>query len=681
MTAKTIGMAVIAAMGLAAHAGVVEVKFTVKTDVNDKVASKAIFGLYNQESGEHVFWTQEKLPNEKGRLVTTNVAIPNTYFGLVNESPVASYIGQNAELIWGDSDENVLVAGAWGSARSNSKSGQVAGIFNAKPATGTWTAKLNTSKTYAELLAKNKIEQASMREQGVIDGIKNSAADSVAEAEAKAAEEIAKVKADAEAAIAEAEGKSAEEIAKVKADAEAAIAEAEAKAAEEIAKVKADCDAALAAKQEELTQATNEMNELAKAFKTIDDPDMPAMFSEYLDGVTNVATQLKADAQTYLDRVDAKLAAYKTALDVNALQAAVEAAKADLVAASNAFKLAESTVDALATTNNMIAKIDEGTDALNALFAARKQAKQDEIDAKQRELDAARAGFVPYTNELVTVSIPTAEANLQAKAEALLAAQEAMDAAKAALDEAQAALDGFVPPTVDNGGLKTFEAYCEEEDLEIDTVAAHKAYENYKQTTINAAKQTLIDARDAAQANYATKKADFDEAVASLAAAQETLKDLQRKLAEAIATGTTANITALEAELSQLQAELAKIDEEFAFWQSFSYSDNDRKDFAAKLDEAEADRDAKAQAVTAAEAALTAAQAALDDQVTTAANALAALVAEIGETLVDATTGNALPLAEIEAKVAAYKATYVGYLESAEATLAAVAGIREKLGL
>ena len=659
MTAKTIGMAVIAAMGLAAHAGVVEVKFTVKTDVNDKVASKAIFGLYNQESGEHVFWTQEKLPNEKGRLVTTNVAIPNTYFGLVNESPVASYIGQNAELIWGDSDENVLVAGAWGSARSNSKSGQVAGIFNAKPATGTWTAKLNTSKTYAELLAKNKIEQASMREQGVIDGIKNSAADSVAEAEAKAAEEIAKVKADAEAAI----------------------AEAEAKAAEEIAKVKADCDAALAAKQEELTQATNEMNELAKAFKTIDDPDMPAMFSEYLDGVTNVATQLKADAQTYLDRVDAKLAAYKTALDVNALQAAVEAAKADLVAASNAFKLAESTVDALATTNNMIAKIDEGTDALNALFAARKQAKQDEIDAKQRELDAARAGFVPYTNELVTVSIPTAEANLQAKAEALLAAQEAMDAAKAALDEAQAALDGFVPPTVDNGGLKTFEAYCEEEDLEIDTVAAHKAYENYKQTTINAAKQTLIDARDAAQANYATKKADFDEAVASLAAAQETLKDLQRKLAEAIATGTTANITALEAELSQLQAELAKIDEEFAFWQSFSYSDNDRKDFAAKLDEAEADRDAKAQAVTAAEAALTAAQAALDDQVTTAANALAALVAEIGETLVDATTGNALPLAKIEAKVAAYKATYVGYLESAEATLAAVAGIREKLGL
>ena len=170
MTAKTIGMAVIAAMGLAAHAGVLEVKFTVKTDVNDKVASKAIYGLYNQESGEHVFWTQEKLPNEKGRLVTTNVAIPNTYFGLVNESPVASYIGQNAELIWGDSDENVLVAGAWGSAKS--KSGQVAGIFNAKPATGTWTAKLNTSKTYAELLAKNKIEQASMREQGVIDGIK-----------------------------------------------------------------------------------------------------------------------------------------------------------------------------------------------------------------------------------------------------------------------------------------------------------------------------------------------------------------------------------------------------------------------------------------------------------------------------------------------------------------------------
>ena len=678
MTAKTIGMAVIAAMGLAAHAGVLEVKFTVKTDVNDKVASKAIYGLYNQESGEHVFWTQEKLPNEKGRLVTTNVAIPNTYFGLVNESPVASYIGQNAELIWGDSDENVLVAGAWGSAKS--KSGQVAGIFNAKPATGTWTAKLNTSKTYAELLAKNKIEQASMREQGVIDGIKSSASDSVAEAEAKAAEEIAKVKAEAEAAIAEAEGKSAEEIAKVKADAEAAIAEAEAKAAEEVAKVKAECDAALAAKQAELTQATNEMHELAEAFKTIDDPDMPAMFSEYLDGVTKSATRLMEDAQPYLDRADAKLAAYKTALDVSALQAAVDAAEADFVAASNAFELAESTVAALTTTNNIIAKIDEGPNALKALFDARKQAKQAEINAKQRDLEAARGGFVAYTNQLVTVSIPAAETCLQAKTEASLAAQTAMDAAKAALDEAQAALDGFVEPTVENGGLKTFEAYCDENGLSVDTVDAHKAYEAYKQATSEAAKQTLTNARDAAQAEYAAKKADFDEAAAFLAAAQETLKNLQLALAEAMASGTTADITALEAELAQLQAELAKIDEELAFWQGFSYSDNDRTAFAAKLVEAEADRDAKEQAVTDAEAKLTAAQEVLDNQARAAANALAELAAEIGETLVDA-DGNALPCAEIEAKVEAYKATYVGYLESAEATLAAVAGIREKLGL
>lgn len=678
MTAKTIGMAVIAAMGLAAHAGVLEVKFTVKTDVNDKVASKAIYGLYNQESGEHVFWTQEKLPNEKGRLVTTNVAIPNTYFGLVNESPVASYIGQNAELIWGDSDENVLVAGAWGSAKS--KSGQVAGIFNAKPATGTWTAKLNTSKTYAELLAKNKIEQASMREQGVIDDIKNSASDSVAEAEAKAAEEIAKVKAEAEAAIAEAEGKSAEEIAKVKADAEAAIAEAEAKAAEEVAKVKAECDAALAAKQAELTQATNEMHELAEAFKTIDDPDMPAMFSEYLDGVTKSATRLMEDAQPYLDRADAKLAAYKTALDVSALQVAVDAAEADFVAASNAFELAESTVAALTTTNNIIAKIDEGPNALKALFDARKQAKQAEIDAKQGDLEAARAGFVAYTNKLVTVSIPAAETGLQAKTEASLAAQTAMDAAKAALDEAQAALDGFVEPTVENGGLKTFEAYCDENGLSVDTVDAHKAYETYKQATSEAAKQTLTNARDAAQAEYAAKKADFDEAAAFLAAAQETLKNLQLALAEAMASGTTADITALEAELAQLQAELAKIDEELAFWQGFSYSVNDRTAFAAKLVEAEADRDAKEQAVTDAEAKLTAAQKLLDNQATAAANALAELAAEIGETLVDA-DGNALPCAEIEAMVEAYKATYVGYLESAEATLAAVAGIREKLGL
>ncbi|MGN0833325.1 MAG: hypothetical protein ACI4RD_06715 [Kiritimatiellia bacterium] len=634
MTAKTIAMAVIAAMGLAAHAGVVEVKFTVKTDVNDKVTSKAIWGLCNQETGEHVFWTQEKLPNEKGRLVNTNVAIPNTYFGLVNDTLVTRYVGQNAELIWGDNDENVLVAGAWGSEKS--KSGQVAGIFNAKPATGTWTAKLNTTKTYAELLAKNKVEQSSMREQGVIDGIKDSASESVAEAEAKAAEEIAKAKAEA--------------------------------------------DAALAAKDAELAQAANEMNALAEAFKTIDDPDMPAMFSEYLDGVTNSATQLKADAQAYLDRADEKLAAYKAALDVSVLEAAVEAAKADLVAASNALAVAESTVADLTTTNNMIAKIDEGPAALNAFFDARKQAKQDEIDAKQGELDAARAGFVAYTNELVTVSIPTAEANLAAKAEDADAAQAVMDAAKAALDEAQAALDGFVEPTVENGGLKTFEVYCEENGLSVDEVTSHEAYEAYKQATIAAAKQALTDARDAKQAEYAAKKADFDEAADALTAAQAALKSYQDALAAAIASGTTADITALEAELAQLQADLAKIDEELAFWQAFSYSDNDRAAFAAKLVEAEADRDAKAQAITDAEAALTAAEQALADQQSAAATALAALEAEIGATLTDA-EGNALPIAEIEAKVAEYEATYIGYRASAEATLAAVAGIREKLGL
>ena len=96
--------------------------------------------------------------------------------------------------------------------------------------------------------------------------------------------------------------------------------------------------------------------------------------------------------------------------------------------------------------------------------------------------------------------------------------------------------------------------------------------------------------------------------------------------------------------------------------------------------EAEADRDAKAQAVTDAEAALTAAQTALADQTAAVAMKLDALAAEIGATLTDA-DGNALPLAEIEAKVAEYEATYIGYRESAEATLAAVAGIREKLGL
>ena len=89
MTTKTILLVAAATVGLAASASVTEIKFTVKTETNGKVASKVISGLYDQESGKHIFWTGKK----------DKVAYTGTYFGLVNETSAGKKVGQNAELI------------------------------------------------------------------------------------------------------------------------------------------------------------------------------------------------------------------------------------------------------------------------------------------------------------------------------------------------------------------------------------------------------------------------------------------------------------------------------------------------------------------------------------------------------------------------------------------------------
>ena len=431
MTAKTIMMAVAAAMGLAASAGVIEVKFTVKTDVNNKVASKVISGLYDQGTGKHVFWTREK---------SVNVPVQNAYFGLVNDTTVAKKVGQNAELIWGDekNPENVLVAGAWGSDKS--KSGQVAGTFNGKPETGTWSAKLNTKKSYEDLLAKNKVTQTENREQGV----------------------IAQGKAD----VAAAEQKADDEIAAAKAEAEAAVKAAEEKAAAEIAAAKAEADKALDAKKVELDTAAEMMKTLAKAFETIDDPDMPNMFSDYIADTKAKANTLTNEAQSVIADAEAKYDAYATALDADALKAKVEEAQAAFDAAQADVDAAQATVDALVTTNIMISVVDAS--CLDGWFVDETNRVQEAIALKKGELVAAQQGFDIYTNNLATVTIPTLEATLEG-------CYTSMTNALAELEQAQANLE-----KVNEGVYMTFDEFCESEWWSDDSADAHIAYDEYK---------------------------------------------------------------------------------------------------------------------------------------------------------------------------------------------------------
>ena len=176
MTAKALTLALAATTAAATFADVFEVKFTMKTKVGEKVANKVISGIYDSDQDKHVFWTVEKVANEKGKLVNTNVPYQGTYFGTANGTEVGKSVGSNAELIWGgeDSPANVLVAGAWG--KATSLSGQAAGMLDNVPATGTWSAKVNTKMSYDQLLAKYGLTQSETLSKdeiaGTIDQIK-----------------------------------------------------------------------------------------------------------------------------------------------------------------------------------------------------------------------------------------------------------------------------------------------------------------------------------------------------------------------------------------------------------------------------------------------------------------------------------------------------------------------------
>lgn len=608
MTTKTIMMAVAAAMGLAASAGVIEVKFTVKTDVNNKVASKVIAGLYDQETGKHVFWTREK---------SANVPVQNAYFGLVNDATVAKKVGQNAELIWGDekNPENVLVAGAWGSDKS--KSGQVAGMFNGKPATGTWSAKLNTKKSYADLLAKNKVTQTENREQGVIGA--------------------------AEADVAAAAKKAADEIAAAKAEAEAAVKAAEEKAADEIAAAKAELDAAAAM-----------MKTLAESFKTIDDPDMPNMFSGYLKETQDKAVALTNGAWTVINEAEEKYTAYVTALDADTLNKAVEDAQAAVDAAQKDVDAAQATVDALSMTNMMISVVDG--DALEDWFVDATNNVQVAINGKKVELDAAVAGFDSYTNTLATVRIPELERAMEER-------YTAMTNAFAVLEQAQADLDKVLAGGYD----QTFSEFCEANGLSEESVDAHLRYEEHKK-----------NAKKNAEDDVTAKSAAYDLAKKAYGEAQKALEDAKEELSTAIKTGKNRQVEDIEKEIKDLEQELAELPGKRDFWKGFKYSDADREEYLKQEEKAEEELTAKQAVLAEAESKLADAQDAVANQDTVKAERLDALETLLGETLTDA-DGKALAQEAIREKVDAYETKYIGYRDAALNVLDAIEQIQKDL--
>ena len=663
MTTKTILLAAAATVGLAASASVTEIKFTVKTETNGKVASKVISGLYDQESGKHIFWTGKK----------DKVAYTGTYFGLVNETSAGKKVGQNAELIWGDADnpENVLVAGAWGS--SKSKSGQVAGTLDGKPATGTWSAKLNTKKSYNDLLAKYGLTQVENKATGVIDDLKGDvaqaqeeAAEKVAAAEAKAAEDIKNAQDEGAAAVAAAEAKAAEDIAQAKAEADALVKKAQEEAAAQVAAKQAELDA----KAGELAQATKELDTLVSSItnviSTLNDTDMPHMFSGYLKDTKAEAEDLYTEATNVIGQTEDAYNAYTNSLDVAALEKAVEDARVATNKATSALAVAKAAQDAADLTNRMASVIKEGL--LDWFYKQKQDDNAYWIAAKNSELDAANASFAVYTNTLATVTIPNNYI-------ALTNSESEVNKAKKVLDEAEVTLNEALKAVTDLT-FDDFIAYQKEKGFEYPTeLEKHQAYELYKDGKI----QEIEDAKTVAQTAFNSKKALYDEAVSRFNEAQANLKSAQDALAQAKETGTLPSIEVLKEELAKLEDEKVALEAEKEYWKGFQFSIRDLGEFAKARNEAVRKAQAAEDAWEAADRDLTLAIFALNNIGATQDNLLDVLEGKIGGVSLRDAEGKALTVDAIRNAVVKFEEKYIGYRDDAQATINAVDSIKAKL--
>ena len=152
MTTKSMFMVAATAVGMVAVADVWDVKFTLKTVQNDKRTSVTIRGAWDDSvAGQYSFWDNK-----------TKAPLKNVEFATANAATYRSGKSQaiNAQLVWGDLDnpEGLLVAAGFGSEKS--ESGQVAGTFGGKPASGTWSIKRSTRNFAALNKASGTVDTA-----------------------------------------------------------------------------------------------------------------------------------------------------------------------------------------------------------------------------------------------------------------------------------------------------------------------------------------------------------------------------------------------------------------------------------------------------------------------------------------------------------------------------------------
>lgn len=689
MTTKAIMSVVAATFGLVASADVIEVKFTVKTEDEGKVVSKTISGYYDTDTDKNVFWSVQKVNGKNAK-----VAYENTYFGLANytEAAKAKKFGQNAELIWGDDNENVLVAGAWGKAAS--KSGQVAGMLDGVPATGTWSAKVKTKKTYAQLLAAAGLSQAENRENSVIDGAVADAKKAVADAEAAAAQKIADAEAEAAQKVADAKSQGEEAVKKAEAEADALVAKAKEDAQKSVDQAKEDAEdkineikvameaknAELDAANEALTNAVVEAQTLVDAFKDINDPDVPNMFSDYLKKASKEAQTLKDEAIVITNEIEEAYAAYVVALDLGALSNNVLTAKSVLTDATDDYNAKKAAYDALVTTNAMIVTIKDG--GVDAAYSERLGAAKKSVSSAEGALETAKtSGYTEYVDKLEKTDIPAQEREVTNASDAWTAAITDLATKTTEYVAATNALASFVEPT-----YKSFDDYIAEQEAASGTpyateIAKQEAYKAYKDQAYHDAYDPVYDKAQSATIAYGEAITAESQKAQLYTAATNELTKLTNKLATAKESGEIPNLSEFVTDLTTASNNLAKVEAEIAFWKNYSVSENEK---AALLEAESVAETAKNEAdgvKSEAESAVTAAEAAYNNQADTASAALAVLSEKIGSEKLTDIEEKALPIETIRQKVDAYEEKYLGYIKSADTSLNAIASICEQLNI
>lgn len=705
MTAKALTLALAATTAAATFADVYEVKFTVKTRVGEKVANKVISGLYDSDQDKHVFWTVQKLPNEKGKLVNTNVPYTGTYFGPSNGTEAGKSYGTNAELIWGDNNENVLVAGAWG--KTSKLSGQAAGMLDLVPATGTWSAKINTKMSYDQLLAKYGVDQTENKSTGVIDDLKNKAADDLADAKQKAADdliaaqekaakEIEAAQAEGEEAVAAAEAKAAKDLADAEEDYKNKLAAADEDYKNKLADAEEKAAQDLAEKQKDLELANKELETLVGSLKNIDDADVKGQISKYLKETLTEAKGLKHDSETKINEAKDAFVLYTNSLNVAALVTAVDDAKTNVTAKTQAYKAAQAVVDAWTVTNDMVVVIDADVlydhyyDAVSGVIAQ----KEGDISPKKVEIDGAVSDLESYTNNLVR-NLSTYQKNYNNATNQMAAAETSFDEAEDKLKEAQDNLDNFVAPTpVTDANMQDYDTFCAKHipPYDTDTLEARTAYGQYTTEYIANAKLVYENAVLSATNDYNIAKNTYDQKVRASVKWHTNVTNTQAKIDAAVKSGEkpdSTKIADLKAELKTLESERDALKADYEFWKTFKYSDDDKLAFAQALIDAKAARDATAEALTAAQEALSDAETALN---MTAPSTQAYYLNAIGTAISKNLSGltGVENVDKVEKAVDDYLNAPLGgedgkslleHLEFAERTIAAIENIKAEMGI